>query len=373
MSRSQRPHAKQGSVWKILTTALVCLSIGAAASWGAYTVLRPAEAPIDTVTYTKAKVITGEVAAELKLNVVAKWSATPLGVNRASGVVTSRNVSSGDTITQGTTLYTVNMRPVVAAQGSVPAYRDIEYGLSGPDVKQLQQLLYDLGFYWVEPDGEALSGTTTAIRQWQKSLGLETTGVVSPADIVFLPTLPARITLDTEALDIGAEIEPGAKVVSVLPSSPQFTIPVTASQAAMIPADTAVFVNAPDGTEWQGVIAGQHVDDETQQIIYTISGQEGAALCGEACGEIPVSSEVRLPAKIVLVPPTSGLVVPSSALVTNPDGSIVIIDSTGAPHKVTVVASARGQSVIEGVKAGMQVRVPGHNGAEAARTETPSQ
>ncbi|RRD61606.1 hypothetical protein [Leucobacter sp. OH1287] len=55
----------------------------------------------------------------------------------------------------------------------------------------------------------------------------------------------------------------------------------------------------------------------------------------------------------------SGLVVPSSAVITTASGETAVVNKRGKRLKVTVIQSANGMTVIEGVKAGTKVRVPG--------------
>jgi hypothetical protein len=54
----------------------------------------------------------------------------------------------------------------------------------------------------------------------------------------------------------------------------------------------------------------------------------------------------------------SGLTVPSSALLSKADGSVAVVDATGVEHEVTVISTAKGMAVIEGIAAGTDVRIP---------------
>lgn len=96
----------------------------------------------------------------------------------------------------------------------------------------------------------------------------------------------------------------------------------------------------------------------------TLTGLEGAPLCGAECTQIPVSGQSSLASQVILVEDVEGLIVPSSALVTNANGTTAVIDQNGDRHPVTVEASAKGMSVITGVDAGTRVRVPGQAQSE---------
>ncbi|WP_240044089.1 peptidoglycan-binding domain-containing protein [Plantibacter flavus] len=332
--------------------------VAAAVGWAGATVVRPAEDPLEAVSYTYAAVAEGEIGSDLTLNTIAQWKPVPAGDNRAAGVVTTVNIAAGDEVPQGTTLYTVNLRPVVVAQGAIPAFRAIGLGTSGPDVAQLQEMLAALDLYHAEADGEAGRGTVTAIEAWQKSLGLEPSGQVELGDVVFVPALPARVALDTQVVSTGATLAGGEAVVKTLPASPSFSIPVTEAQAAAVTAGVRVEISAPDGSTWEGFATDQTKDEETQAVSVNLQGAEGAPICGTACGAVPVTGEARLMSRIVIIEPVAGLVVPSAALITTASGETAVVDRSGKRRSVTVVASARGMSAITGVDAGTKVRVP---------------
>ncbi|MFF1632491.1 hypothetical protein [Leifsonia sp. NPDC058248] len=53
--------------------------------------------------------------------------------------------------------------------------------------------------------------------------------------------------------------------------------------------------------------------------------------------------------------------IPAAAIKTNASGTTIVIDRKGKPTTVHVLATAHGQSVVEGIAEGIEVRV------EAAR------
>lgn len=350
-----------------LATALVAaaalLVAGALIAWAVGSVLRPAEDPVRAADHTYVEVAADEVGASLLLNVVAEWTPEPVGDNRAVGIVTQVLVEEGAEVDQGTVLYSVDLRPVVIARGEVPAFRNVSAGSVGEDVRQVQQMLDDLGFYSGTVDGEAGWGTASAIREWQKGLGVEQTGVVASGDIVFVPSLPTRVALDADVVYRGATLIGGEQVVSGLSASPNFTIPVTDVQASMIPTGTRVEITSPEGGVWEAKAIDQQRDEQAGTVTIGLTGLDDRIVCGDECGQIPVTGQSTLFSRIVTVETVSGLVVPSAALVTDANGQVAVIDETGDRIAVTVVTSARGMSVIDGVAEGMRVRVPaGTNG-----------
>lgn len=342
----------------IQVTALML--IAATVTWAVMTVLRQSDNPLAAPSSTFVSVEPGDVGSSLSLNTIAKWQPTPLGANQAAGIVTSVDVPDGQTVSQGTVLYTVDLRPVVVAQGDVPAFRAIGAGVRGRDVAQLQSMLQALGFFTDAVDGRARESTMTAISEWQESLGLDDSGGVPLGDVIFVPSLPTRVALDTAVMARGRSVSGGEVVLQGLAASPTFQIPVTDAQAAGIPTGTAVRITAPDGSAWHGTTTDQVRTDQT--VMVNVAGVGEDVICGLRCDLVPVSGESRLTSEIVTVPSVSGLVVPSAALVTDAEGRVAVIDEAGARLPVTVLESARGMSVIDGAPQGTRVRVPGERG-----------
>lgn len=346
----------------ILIAALVGCAVGAACVWATLTVLRPAEDPLSSAEHTFVEVIQGEVGASLRLSAVAEWKQEPIGVNRASGVLTSVAVGAGAEVSQGSSLYAVGLRPVVVAEGAVPMFRSIGDGVEGEDVEQLQQLLRDLGYYGGVVDGKAGDGTVRAIAAWQKALGLASSGEVQEGDVIFVPSLPSRVLLDAKLMNPGATLTGGENVLLGLSTEPEFHVPATDSQAARMPAGTRVEITSPKGDTWEAYADTQARNAENGTVLVSLSGKDGGAICSGGCAQLPVSGATTLSAQIIAVEPVSGLVVPSSALITTANGETELVDSDGDHNSVTVVASANGMSVVTGVAEGLRVRVPAEAG-----------
>lgn len=77
---------------------------------------------------------------------------------------------------EGDVMFTASGRPVFLFRGKVPAYRDLVPGISGDDVRQLQQGLKRLGFDPGTIDGTYKQQTSAAVAKWYKSKGWEPFG-----------------------------------------------------------------------------------------------------------------------------------------------------------------------------------------------------
>ncbi|MGI5208404.1 peptidoglycan-binding domain-containing protein [Spirillospora sp. CA-108201] len=103
----------------------------------------------------------------------------------ASGVVTWAP-EAGATVRRGRTLFSVAGKPVTLMYGGRPMYRTLREGVSGRDVRQLEENLRALGYGGVTVDGEFTGATEAAVEEWQDDRGLEETGRVDPGQVVFL-------------------------------------------------------------------------------------------------------------------------------------------------------------------------------------------
>jgi peptidoglycan hydrolase-like protein with peptidoglycan-binding domain len=345
--------------WPMMLASIVLLvSLGAVIGWGATAVFAPPRDVLTETPFTFVKLVDGEVGSSIELNTVAEWTQVLVGTNQAAGSVTSVSVEPGAEVQTGSILYSVNLRPIVAAIGETPSFRSLGQGSEGADVKQLQQMLTDLELYNGTVDGKFGARTEASVKAWQKSMGLAGDGVVQAGDVVFLPSLPARISLEAEVVSRGALVGGGEAVVSALSPEPIFTIPATVAQAASMPVGTAVEIQAPDGNIWAAVVAGQETTAESTDIIDVALQGANGAVCGSSCALVPVAGESLLPSTIVTQEKVSGVIAPSAALLSAPDGTVSVIDAEGSSHPVAVVASARGMSVISGAPVGLRVRIP---------------
>ncbi len=110
--------------------------------------------------------------------------------------ISKLDVAAGTTITNGKKLAEIDGEPLFALTGTVPAWRDLTPGESGPDVTELQKALGSLGYY---DDGDTPGyfgpATENAVSLYYEHLGYPppSSGGMPQADVVFLPSLPATV------------------------------------------------------------------------------------------------------------------------------------------------------------------------------------
>ena len=362
-----------------VTTAVVgAVALAAGLGWAANSLLAPPAPLPEQQVFSVVEATDGVVSRSLRLAAQAKWSGGGSVGNLAEGTVTAARISGAATVKAGQPLYDVDLRAVSVAEGKVPAFRALSVGVSGADVRQLQQMLVDVGASSSEPDGKFGAQTSRQVRAWQRSIGEPRTGEVSLGSLLFHPKLPATVVLG-DGLAVGSRVSAGSDgvapsggsgpepmvgsalsgaVVRVLPAAPSFSISLPENQARLARAGMRVDIDH-EGTVWRALIdrVGEPGADGT--AVAVLKSATSAPICGSECASVPVSGAAGLDATIFVVPEVKGVVVPAAALVVGADGAAAVQAQDGTRVSVTVKASAGGRSVVEGISAGMKVRVPG--------------
>lgn len=341
---------------RVVPWVVLALAIGLGVGWAAATVFAPPTPQAEESSATFVEVRTDTVGSSMQVAVAATWQTQPVARNRGAGVVTAVEVEYAEQVSAGQVLYRVDERPVVAAAGDVPAYRDMTAGSSGRDVAQLQQFLASSGYGRVPLTGQWRASTTQAVRAWQRALGVVDDGVVRASDLLFVPSLPARVVLDPAVVVRGAVLVGDEDAIAVLSAVPRFEVSLTDDQVLRTaPGDRVDLTYG--GSAWQGQVATYATDASGAQVA-VLEGVNGSALCAEQCAQVPAAGRTLMQGTLILAPEVTGLMVPAAALMTAADGSVEVLSQGGERVAVQVVAEARGLVIVTGVAEGTLVRVP---------------
>jgi hypothetical protein len=244
--------------------------------------------------------------------------------------------SSGQVISQGQVLYRVdNGSPVVLLYGKVPAWRTLQAGLIGEDVRQLNHDLVALG-YVSRSDIKALGWnyfswvTAQGVRRLQSKLGITyPSGALSLGAYAFEPE---ALRVAAVRANLGDPV--GGTVLTATSNRPTVMISLDAAQQNQVRAGNPVTVTLPDGSLAPGVIS-------SVGRVASVSGTTAT---------IPVSVTLTHPtgtskfdAAPVTVQITVGtvhnvLVVPVTALLAQPSGgyAVEVVQAEGARRLVPV-------------------------------------
>lgn len=240
--------------------------------------------------------------------------------------------AAGRVIREGQRLYEVDLTPVVRLDGKVPAWRDLEPGMSdGVDVRQLEQALADLGFpssFDLEVDEEWTSATTEAVEEWQEDRDLEETGRLPLGTVIFTE---GDQRVEARLLAVGDVAQPGTPVLEIGDDERQVIVGLDPTRRNLAPIGGEVALKFPDGTTARGRITDVEVvppaDDQAQETLTVTVEPTGRRSRKEVAAQLDGAS--------VLVSFTDTLasdvlIVPVTALVALADGghAVEVVDGS---------------------------------------------
>ncbi len=138
----------------------------------AATTAAPAASPI--LVPVEEKIISTDIVARgtARYGTPLQVTLPPSGLKLNQSSVTTLPLLNADLI-EGDLLMTTSGRPVFVLTGSRPAYRDMGPGLSGEDIRQLEEGLQRLGFNPGKVDGRYDAKSQTAVAAWYLASGFE--------------------------------------------------------------------------------------------------------------------------------------------------------------------------------------------------------
>jgi peptidoglycan hydrolase-like protein with peptidoglycan-binding domain len=138
--------------------------------------------------------------------------------------------------------------------GGRPMWRPLRSGIDdGPDIRQLEANLKALGFgHSVKVDNHWTSATTSAVKRWQRSVGLDDDGIIDLGDVVFLPRA-LRVT--EHAVGLGTPVGPGTPILNGTTTWRVVTVQLDADRQDLVAPNSRVTVELPDGSTTGGHIS----------------------------------------------------------------------------------------------------------------------
>lgn len=288
----------------------------------------------------------------------------------------------GAVVRPGGAIARIDGSPVVLFDGTVPAYRALQAGVTdGDDVRQLERGLANGGYDPGTVDAEWTASTTTAVNAWRDDLGLEETGAVELGRVVFLPGARRVKAREVEIGAVsgsgsgGGEGESGegggGSATAILTTTSDrrvVTLDVDAADQALAKEGAKVQVELPDGATIPGVIA------KVGRVAESSSGGEGEGEGGDDGSTISVSvrltgakggrlDEAPVNVELALATRRGVLTVPVTALVARRGGGYAVdVIERGRRRLVTVEPGLFADGLVEvagqGLRDGTTITVP---------------
>jgi len=178
---------------------LAFVAVAAAAGWLAGSRIEsPAEAAARTAPPTPSPILVPVEERVLSSSIVTRGTARfglPQPISMAPSALKANNPGLITTLPllnaqlkEGDVMLTASGRPVLVLRGKIPAFRDLVPGISGEDVRQLEEGLERLGFDPGPVDGTYDEQTSSAVAKWYASVGYEPFGP-TPQQLADIRTL----------------------------------------------------------------------------------------------------------------------------------------------------------------------------------------
>ena len=342
----------------VAVAVVVVGGAGAAAAVGFGGTAEPAPqaSTLPPATATAAK--TTLTATEKVSGTLGYGTATTL-TGHAGGTLTWLP-APGTVVGRGKPVYSVDLLPVTALHGTIPPYRPLTPGTTGPDVEQFEKNLAALGYTGFTVDDEYTDSTADAVRDWQDDLGRDDTGTVAPADVVVVPG-DVRIA-ETLAVPGGPVAVP---LLSYTGVTRTVTVDLDVAKQHLVKKGLAATVTLPDGETVAGTVAsvgtvatappttGQQQTDQptTVEVVITVADQKALGTLDSAPVDVTLVAEKR----------EDVVAVPVGALVALAEGGygVQVVDG-GETSYVAVETGlfADGKVEVTGIDEGTVVGVP---------------
>jgi peptidoglycan hydrolase-like protein with peptidoglycan-binding domain len=344
--------ARRGLIGTGLGVALVAAGTAAAVGFGgrdpapaAANDRPPATTRVTRTTLTQTERVSGTLGYGDKSTLSAKGAGTVTWLPAV-----------GATVNRGQPAYRVDDHPVPLLYGALPFYRPLTDGVSGSDVKEFEQNLSALGYTGFTVDDKYTASTATAVRKWQKDLGLTETGTVDPAQVALAPDA-IRVT----ELHGAAGSAAGGPLLDYTGTTRTVSVDLDVAKQGLVHAGVAASVTLPDGTNVDGTVAsigtvataGNNGSSATMPVSVTIADQSKLGTLDGAPVDVTL---VSAQAKDVLS-------VPVNALVALAEGGYGVQLVTGSSTKYVAVktgmfAGGRVEITGDGITAGTVIGVP---------------
>jgi peptidoglycan hydrolase-like protein with peptidoglycan-binding domain len=357
--RQPRRSRRRLTIVLIATIAAVGSGVGIVAVAGSG---ERGDAVAQTFHGTADEVVRGDLESSTSTSGTLRFAGART-IQSARGGVVTEVPTPGSNVAFGGKLYAVDNVPVFLLRGGVPAWRDFGSGMDkGPDVRQLEESLRDLGFFTKQPPDEVFSGLTTdAIQRWQKANGLAANGRLTLGSVLFST---GDLRIGTVTAHVGDRTGQGAELFATTTTTRIVDANLKLANQQLAVVGTKVGLSLPGGAKTTGIISsigtptekpGSNEQKETViPVVVTLDDPAAAGSFQEASVTVSVPSARR---ENVLSVPVGAL------LAISPEQfGVEVVEADGTTRKVPVTTGLFAGGRVEisggGVEAGRRVVVP---------------
>lgn len=356
------PPPRRRRVLVVLGLVVIVALIAGAAFW-VYSASATTDESSNGHTFTGAtdEITMGDLQGDTTVTGTLKFSGSRSIQANSDGTVTALP-EPGSVLTRGDRLYAIDDVPSFLMSGALPAWREFASGMDdGPDVKQLEQNLRDMGYLAEEPDNRFRWATAAAIMKWQEANGQRKTGTLPLGSMVFVH---GDLRVGTISSGVGTHVGQGTDLYDATSTTQLVEANVKLADQRLAALDTPVTVQLPGGESTTGKITSvgtpteiEGANGQKQTIIpigVSLDAPDKAAAFQQASVSVSIPSEKR---EGVLSVPVGALIA-----ITAQQFGVEVVGSDGLTTQVPVTtgmfAGGRVEISGDGIEAGERVVVP---------------
>ncbi|WP_431925596.1 peptidoglycan-binding protein [Amycolatopsis tucumanensis] len=292
-----------------------------------------------------AEVVRTDLAAQETEDGTLGYGAERSLTGKLPGTITGLPAAN-DVIERGEAVYTVDAKPVPLLYGNIPLYRELAAGMAkGPDVQVLEENLRALGYTgFGTPDTTFTDATATALKRWQKALGLEQTGRLSPDAVV---VRPGAVRVASVTAQIGDPA--GGEIAKLTGTQRVVTVQLVVSKRGIAKQGDKVELNITGGGATRGTVSsvgstatpGEEGEEATIDVVVTLDDPAAAGQLDSAPVDVTFTTGNR----------PAVLAVPVGALVALAEGGLAVEVVEGDGTRLVAVQTglfARGMVEVRG-------------------------
>ncbi|MCW2917770.1 MAG: hypothetical protein JWN52_5838 [Actinomycetia bacterium] len=319
---------------------------GGSGTTAVHSSLPPATAPIERTTLVETQKVSGTLG----------YGTTRTATGGGGHGTLTWLAGPGALVSRGQPAYKIDDHPVPLLYGSLPLYRSLSEGTKGADVLQFERNLQALGYTGFTVDKTYSSATTSAVQRWQKDLGVDQTGKVTPGSVLIAP---GEIRVAERKANVGDQ--PNGPVLTYTGTTRVVNVDLDVQYQRLAKKGAEVSIELPDGGTTKGTItsvgkvATEGHGDNPTTIKVTIAIPKQRSLGSYDKAPVDVHLTANRHANV--------LAVPVAALLAQPDGGYgVQLVEGGTVRTVRVETGVFTEGKVEisgsGLSGGMKVGVP---------------
>lgn len=250
------------------------------------------------------------------------------------GRITEWLVEPGDSVSEGDVLALVDERPLIVLSGSIPAYRDVSRGDIGRDVAQIQAALERLGYDPGRLDGQYGSTTEMALWELYRDRGFEPPtvdrhAVILQGEFTIVAQLPAIVT--SLSVPLGSDVAGSVATFALGPAV--IEVPFDPSEIEL---PIRFFLPAGPTVLEPGAVVGTE-EGWRRRYVLLDSLPDGTVVTG----------------RVILAAVADALVLPASAVRSNPAGEPFVVLESGREARIDVLFAGDDGVAFESVDGGV--------------------